>query len=184
MPARRRNRTKAPAVAAADAALERAVGVRTTGRRAPRRRGTRGRAGSNGNVNGRQAAMNFYQRAVKLVDNVNLDELMDNVRGRFGTLFRSGEVEMQKMSRQFTLMLQMIKSRWDIQRDLPWRTVAAMTVVVMYFIGPFDLIPDFIPFVGFLDDAAVLGICFKLIQHDLKEYAQAEGIELAAYGLK
>ena len=36
--------------------------------------------------------------------------------------------------------------------------------------NPVDLIPDFIPLAGFVDDAAVIGLVLKVIREDLVKY--------------
>jgi uncharacterized membrane protein YkvA (DUF1232 family) len=41
---------------------------------------------------------------------------------------------------------------------------------LLYFIIPTDFIPDFIPFVGFLDDAAILTTIINSLQGELTEY--------------
>ena len=125
----------------------------------------------------------LYERARQRLNKVDFMDTVEVIRNRAGSIWRSGEMEANKITGQLSLLAQMVKERWDEHRDLPWRTVAAFTVAIIYFIGPFDVIPDFIPVVGFLDDAAVLAFCFRLIQHDLKQYAIAEGIDLKAYGL-
>jgi uncharacterized membrane protein YkvA (DUF1232 family) len=54
---------------------------------------------------------------------------------------------------------------------VPWYAKAAAIVVVAYALSPIDLIPDFIPVLGYLDDAILvpLGILavIKLIPADL-----------------
>jgi len=40
-------------------------------------------------------------------------------------------------------------------KGVPWRTIAMVIFALLYVINPFDLIPDFIPGVGWIDDAAV-----------------------------
>ncbi len=61
--------------------------------------------------------------------------------------------------------------------------MAAVTAALLYFVNPIDLVPDFLPLVGYLDDAAIIAVCFKIIQADLRKYAKAKRIELADYGL-
>jgi uncharacterized membrane protein YkvA (DUF1232 family) len=140
-----------------------------------RRRRRAAPAGTNGH--------GLYNKARQRLSEADFMDTVEIIRDRATNMWRSGESEARKIASQLSLLSQMVKERWDEHRDLPWRTVAAFTVAIMYFIGPFDLIPDFIPFIGFLDDAAVLAFCFKLIQHDLRQYAEAEGIDLKAYGL-
>jgi uncharacterized membrane protein YkvA (DUF1232 family) len=47
---------------------------------------------------------------------------------------------------------------------------------IAYFIMPFDLIPDFIPVVAHLDDAAVMLLAIRLVSHRItpvhQEYAR------------
>ena len=52
----------------------------------------------------------------------------------------------------------------------PIGTIAAIIGVLIYFVSPIDAIPDFIPGIGLLDDAAVAGSAFYLIKNDLEEY--------------
>ena len=53
---------------------------------------------------------------------------------------------------------------------LPYRTIAAVAFTLLYFVNPFDLIPDIIPVVGYIDDAFVLSLCLKFIGTDLEKY--------------
>jgi uncharacterized membrane protein YkvA (DUF1232 family) len=55
-------------------------------------------------------------------------------------------------------------------KEIPWTSIAAIIGALLYIFSPIDLIPDFIPVVGLLDDAAVLGLCLNSIGRDLKNY--------------
>jgi uncharacterized membrane protein YkvA (DUF1232 family) len=55
-------------------------------------------------------------------------------------------------------------------REIPWKTIAAIVGSLVYVFSPIDLIPDFIPVAGLLDDAGVLVACLKLISGDLTKY--------------
>jgi uncharacterized membrane protein YkvA (DUF1232 family) len=134
-------------------------------------------------ANGRNGSRSLFERARRGITEADLPDLMGVIQHRASRILRDGEAEVRKIAGQLSLMSEMLKSRWDDHRDLPWRTVAAFTVAIMYFIGPFDVVPDKLPVIGFLDDAAILAFCFRLIQHDLKHYAETEGMDLKAYGL-
>lgn len=55
-------------------------------------------------------------------------------------------------------------------REVPFNVVAAIGGALLYVLSPLDLIPDFIPIVGYLDDAAVIAFCLNLIEKDLITY--------------
>jgi uncharacterized membrane protein YkvA (DUF1232 family) len=63
-------------------------------------------------------------------------------------------------------------------RKLPWWSVASVAAALGYFIAPTDALPDFIPVLGYLDDAAVLAAVMAGIREDLKKYAAEKGISL------
>lgn len=43
---------------------------------------------------------------------------------------------------------------------------------LLYFLSPIDFIPDSIPGIGYVDDAAVVLACLKLVQSDVDEYRE------------
>lgn len=53
------------------------------------------------------------------------------------------------------------------ERRTPWYAKVLAAVVVIYALSPIDLIPDFIPFLGYLDDIillpALIALCIKCI---------------------
>ena len=57
-----------------------------------------------------------------------------------------------------------------IYRETPWTTIAALTGALIYVLSPLDLILDFIPGIGFLDDAIVIGLAIRLALPDLEKY--------------
>lgn len=54
--------------------------------------------------------------------------------------------------------------------SIPWLTIATTVVILLYVLNPFDLIPDFIPGIGYLDDLAVFTFGLGLIETDLHRY--------------
>ena len=55
-------------------------------------------------------------------------------------------------------------------KETPWMTIAALTGALIYVLSPIDLIFDFLPIVGFLDDAVIIGLAIRLAQPDLEKY--------------
>ena len=54
--------------------------------------------------------------------------------------------------------------------ETPWSTIASLTGALLYVLSPLDVIPDFIPLAGFLDDAAVIAVVLKFAEGDLSRY--------------
>ena len=59
-------------------------------------------------------------------------------------------------------------------RQIPWKSLMAVTAAVVYFVMPLDLIPDLILGIGFFDDAALIVWTFKSIRADMDRFAQWE----------
>lgn len=55
-------------------------------------------------------------------------------------------------------------------RDTPLHVKTTLIAALAYFVLPADSIPDFIPVLGFTDDAAVLAGAFKLISDEIKAF--------------
>ncbi len=55
-------------------------------------------------------------------------------------------------------------------RDLDQRTILFLVAGILYFINPFDIIPDFLPLIGFTDDAAVLIFILSKIKGEIEKY--------------
>jgi len=64
-------------------------------------------------------------------------------------------------------------SKGDYQ-SLPWKTIVLSLATIIYFLNPFDMAPDFIPGVGYLDDAVVLGFVVNSIKKELEKFLRWE----------
>jgi uncharacterized membrane protein YkvA (DUF1232 family) len=69
------------------------------------------------------------------------------------------------------LLIAAVKDYWHGKyRRIPYWSIAAIVVALLYVLNPFDLIPDFIPGLGQVDDAAVVAACLLLVRQDLQKY--------------
>jgi uncharacterized membrane protein YkvA (DUF1232 family) len=55
-------------------------------------------------------------------------------------------------------------------RQAMYGTIAAAAFALLYVFNPFDLVPDVLPIIGAVDDAAVIGACLMLVERDLRLY--------------
>jgi uncharacterized membrane protein YkvA (DUF1232 family) len=59
-------------------------------------------------------------------------------------------------------------------RNLPWKSLLSIVAVLIYFVSPIDLIPDFLPFIGVTDDIALVVWLMKTISGDINKFGEWE----------
>jgi uncharacterized membrane protein YkvA (DUF1232 family) len=67
-------------------------------------------------------------------------------------------------------LLRLVGAWKNQQYQTPWRSIIIAISGIIYFVNPFDIVPDFIPGAGFLDDATVIGFVLKSIKEDIEQY--------------
>lgn len=55
-------------------------------------------------------------------------------------------------------------------KEVPVGTIAAIISTLLYILSPIDLIPDWIPVVGWLDDIFILKKCISFAKKDIEKY--------------
>ncbi|MBW1721878.1 MAG: DUF1232 domain-containing protein [Deltaproteobacteria bacterium] len=69
------------------------------------------------------------------------------------------------------LAYSMIRDYWEgAYHKMPFWTFASILLGVVYTLSPLDAVPDYIPGLGQIDDALVLGFCLLLLEKDLSAY--------------
>jgi uncharacterized membrane protein YkvA (DUF1232 family) len=61
-------------------------------------------------------------------------------------------------------------------RLIPWRSMAMVIAAVLYFLSPLDAIPDFIPVIGFVDDAFIITFVMRAIRRDIQDFREWESV--------
>jgi len=88
---------------------------------------------------------------------------------KLGRLFNNRHLK--RFIDDLKMMLSLLKDYWTGEyRNIPWSTIAILVAALLYVLSPIDLIPDFIPIVGFMDDAMVMGLCLSMIGSTLEDY--------------
>jgi uncharacterized membrane protein YkvA (DUF1232 family) len=59
-------------------------------------------------------------------------------------------------------------------RNVPWKSIIIAVAGLFYFLDPIDIIPDFIPVIGYLDDSVVLAFVARAIHSDLEKFREWE----------
>lgn len=53
---------------------------------------------------------------------------------------------------------------------VPWKSLLMMMAAILYFVNPLDLVPDFIPVTGLVDDVTVLIYVYRFIKDDIEAF--------------
>ena len=56
--------------------------------------------------------------------------------------------------------------------SMTWSSRAVILAALLYFVIPTDATPDFIPFIGYLDDAAIIGFVVKRLSREIDRYKE------------
>ena len=79
--------------------------------------------------------------------------------------------DLSRFLKDVTLLLGLIKDYYvGNYRVVPYKTIVAAVFGLLYVVNPIDFIPDFIPLIGYIDDAVVIAFCLRLAERDLKKY--------------
>ncbi len=95
-------------------------------------------------------------------------------------LFDGDKNPLQKIKTEFSLLIQLGKDVISGKyKNLPYKSMLLLLAALIYLLMPIDLIPDFVPLLGFTDDATVILFVMKQINSDLSHYKEwKEKLEL------
>ena len=86
-------------------------------------------------------------------------------------------IKFRKLFLRIKLMLGIIKDfKNHSYNEIPWKSLTLIIAAILYFLNPFDLIPDTIPLIGFTDDAAAIALVFNSLKKDISKYCVWKGI--------
>ena len=111
----------------------------------------------------------FVRQGAEKITEEDLDDALDKKSRIEEKILSSGTMrKYAEIIRQMFLMLN--DYRKGNYKDVPWLTISTLVFILIYVLNPLDLIPDFIPIIGYLDDATVLVLGLNWIQTDLHKY--------------
>lgn len=82
-----------------------------------------------------------------------------------------GNVRFEKFLAEGKIMLSLIRDYWRKEyTSIPWYAITAIVFTLLYVLNPMDLVPDYLPFIGYVDDATVFSFALTLVSKDLSTY--------------
>ena len=100
------------------------------------------------------SAQQIIDSAKQLLEKVNQSDSTDFIRDHMGQLE--------------TLISMAVDEGWGLIEEDRERVLAALS----YFSEPHDLIPDDTPVLGFIDDAIMIEIVCKALEHEIQAYGE------------
>ena len=110
----------------------------------------------------------YLKTEVSKVDDGDLEMVMKNKDAIDKKLRGSG---MKKYAELGKLMFGMLKDYKNGEYvRVPWFTIAAIGLTLLYVFNPLDMLPDFLPGVGYIDDFALFTVAIRFLESDLHAY--------------
>jgi uncharacterized membrane protein YkvA (DUF1232 family) len=128
-------------------------------------------------------AEKYFHESREKVRESDVRDALNKAGSKIEKLANSASEEARRLAKQAKLLYLMLRDSASGKFRAPWVTVASLTACLLYVISPIDVIPDFIPGLGLIDDALVVALCVSLVRMDLRRYAAEMGLKLEDYGL-
>ncbi|MFD1096776.1 YkvA family protein [Salegentibacter chungangensis] len=111
----------------------------------------------------------YLKSGVAKVKDEDLDLAAKNQEEITDKILNSGTL--RKYAELGKIMFGMLKDyRRGVYTNVPWFTIASIGFSLLYVLNPLDLMPDFIPGIGYIDDFAILTFALRFIESDLHSY--------------
>ena len=110
------------------------------------------------------------QRARENAKGISQQQIIDSANQLLAQVDESDATDFirDRMSQLETLIAMLVDEGWGLIEDDRERVLAALS----YFDEPEDLIPDDVPGLGFLDDAIMIEIVCKELEHEVHAYRE------------
>ena len=104
---------------------------------------------------------------------INDKEKMQNLLNRFKEFFNNSSLEEIKdnMKEAFNYVSDVFSGRY---KDYSMTALITLVAGMVYVVSPIDIIPDFIPVVGFTDDITAFLFVLKSVNDELERYRKSK----------
>ena len=110
----------------------------------------------------------LYKQAERIISSdTKVSKLLDEVFLKIG---ESSEL-FYKVQDSVIALARMLSS-WvkGDYRNISTKSIIAVVAALIYFVNPLDLIPDFTPVIGQVDDIFVLGYLIKMLNKEIERF--------------
>ncbi len=117
----------------------------------------------------------YISKAKKIInDDEKLKKLIEDVLKKLKEI-SSDKKTSARLNDSLRLFIRIINAYTSKEYTyVPWKTICLIVAGLIYFIYPVDLIPDFIPVSGLIDDVALIAWIYESIQEDIEKFLEWE----------
>ena len=113
------------------------------------------------------------RRLITSSQKVNREDIKKIVDKTNEILQKLGGDSFQNLVEDIRLLVSLLQDyRRGSYEEIPWSSIAAVIFSLLYLLNPFDIIPDMIPGIGLLDDAAMMGVWLSMMNADFQRYKE------------
>lgn len=123
------------------------------------------------NVNSNKFFDSAKQRAANILK--NREKLLNLMKASGDKLkdINVGKIKDNKFVDRVKVIIRMVKAyRSGEYRDIQWQSILLMVAALVYFVTPIDLIPDFIPITGLVDDFSVVVWVYSTLKEEIDKF--------------
>lgn len=83
----------------------------------------------------------------------------------------NNELPLKEIIEKLQLLFEFLQAWYGgTYKEMPKGSIIMIIASILYFVSPIDLIPDFLPVIGYVDDAAVIAFAFNQVSKDLDKF--------------
>jgi uncharacterized membrane protein YkvA (DUF1232 family) len=88
----------------------------------------------------------------------------------------SNNSKIQQVLEPISIFIRMVKAHFSGAHKLSNSTLGMVLLALIYFLSPFDFMPDFLGLMGFVDDASVILAVYAKLKNEVNEFLVWEKI--------
>ncbi|GAB2633911.1 YkvA family protein [Belliella aquatica] len=125
----------------------------------------------------KEKSVNFYEKAKLLYlekakviagQDSKLKALLEKASHRVKSL--KNNPKLNQAIEPIKIFKRMISAHRSGSYKLSTKTLGLLVLGILYFVTPMDIIPDFLPLLGFADDVSVLIAIFNLLKNEVEDF--------------
>ncbi|MCS4433282.1 YkvA family protein [Aquiflexum gelatinilyticum] len=120
-----------------------------------------------------KAKILYLEKANQIAgEDSKLQKLLKNVGERLNAVSQNPKV--QTALEPILIFKRMIQAHRSGKFKVSSKTLGLIVLGLVYFVTPIDIIPDFMPILGFTDDLSVILAVFNSVKHEVEDFLNWE----------